>query len=365
MADSFQLDRVRRPDGRQVLYYRWADGSRPAAPPAGEPAAGAPAFSGERRWNAPLGEWVLFATRRQDRTFLPPADACPLCPTEPGGLPTELARSDFEIAVFENRFPALVPTPPPPSEQGTELSPTAPSAGVCEVVVYSPDHATSLGELPLEAVRHLVDVWAHRTAELSARPEVAHVFPFENRGEVIGVTLEHPHGQIYAYPMVPPIIARELAASAHHGGACLWCELLADEEADGRRIVDRDAGWVAGVPFAARWPYEMHLTPQRHVASLLDLADGERHGLAALLRRTVRRYDRLFGFRMPYVLAVHQAPTEVPAETPFHLHLELYPAYRSADRLKYLAGSELGAGVFLVDALPEETAAALRALDPS
>lgn len=366
-ADPFRLERVRRADGRHVLYYSWVDGPRPAPPPFEAPAAADAGFRGERRWNAPREEWVLYAAERQERTFLPSSEECPLCPTRPGGPETELERADFEIAVFENRFPALVPSPPAPGA-GTDLSPTAPSQGTCEVVVYSPDHDVSLGELSTPQVRHLVDVWAHRTQELSARDGVAHVFPFENRGEVIGVTLHHPHGQVYAYPMVPPVIAQESAAAARHatkrgGNACLWCELAADEEADGRRLLSASEHWLVGVPFAARWPYEVHLTARRHVASLPQLGEGERDGLAVALRETVRRYDRVFGFPLPYVMAAHQAP--VDAEGPFHLHLELYPPHRRADRLKYLAGSEIGAGVFLVDAFPEEAAARLRAIDPT
>lgn len=366
LPDDFALDRERRTDGREVLYYHWTD--RP--PPQVRRRVVAPgdvSFDGERRWNAPLGEWVLYAAQRQDRTFLPPWEACPLCPSRPGQPLTELERTEFEIAVFENRFPSLVETAPPPRERGTGLSPVAPSSGACEVIVYTPEHGTSLGELPPDAVRRLISVWTHRTVELGARAGVEHVFPFENRGEAIGVTLHHPHGQVYAYPMVPPIIGRELAASrrrATGGDACMWCELLATEESDGRRLLVANEAWIGGVPFAARWPYEVHLTPRRHVETLPELRADERDGLAAALRGTLRRYDRLFGFPMPYVLAVHQAPMR-GVDAPYHLHIELYPSHRTASRLKYLAGSELGAGVFLVDAYPEETAALLRAVDAS
>jgi UDPglucose--hexose-1-phosphate uridylyltransferase len=200
----------------------------------------------ELRWNPLLGEWVITATHRQDRTFLPPEDFCPLCPTRPGGPPTEIAHADFDIVVFDNRFPSLQPHPPEPAVLGTELMPVRPAMGACEVVVYTPRHDQTLRDASLGRLRKLIAVWAHRTSELGARPEVACVFVFENKGETIGVTLRHPHGQIYAYPWIPPVIAREVASGEAHRfrtGGCLWCDLLAQERADGRtRSISRRDG---------------------------------------------------------------------------------------------------------------------------
>lgn len=318
----------------------------------------------ELRWNPVLREWVITATHRQDRTFLPPADACPLCPTRPGGPPTEIGRADFEIAVFENRFPSLSPEPPEPSVPGTDLAPVRPSAGACEVVVYTPRHDATLADATIEHLERLIAVWAERTLALGARDEVEYVFAFENRGEAIGVTLHHPHGQIYAYPYLPPVLEREVAGAAAYRertGRCVWCDLLAEERADGRRLVADADGWVAGVPFFARWPFEVHLTPERHVGWLHELDGGEITGLARMLKRTLLAYDRLFGFPLPYVMAIHQRPTGVEPG-PYHLHLEFYPPHRTAAKLKYLAGSEAGAGAFINDTLPEETAARLREL---
>lgn len=317
----------------------------------------------ELRWNPLLSEWVITATHRQDRTFLPPREHCPLCPTRPGGPPTEIERETFEIVVFENRFPSLHRAPPEPEVDGTPLNPVRPAAGVCEVVVYTPEHDTSLGALPTRQIEHLITAWAHRTRELGERPEVATVFAFENRGEAIGVTLHHPHGQIYAYPFVPPIVAREAAAAEEHrasADACLWCDLATQEKTDGRRVILDAEGWLGTVPMAARWPYEVHLQPYRHVGWLHELHAGEVRGLAASLKRLLGGYDRLFGFPLPYVMAIHQRPTDGEPHAGYHLHLEFYPPNRSADKLKYLAGSEAGAGAFINDTLPEETAAALR-----
>ena len=321
----------------------------------------------ERRWHPLLREWVITATHRQDRTFLPPRDYCPLCPSREGLPETEVPADDFDIVVFENRFPSLQRIPPEPAIDGTDLVPVAPADGVCEVVLYTPEHEATLAEASLDRLRRLVCVWAHRTLELGARPEVAYVFVFENRGEAIGVTLNHPHGQIYAYPMIPPEIAREDESFAVHARGtdrCLGCDLLAMEVHDGRRIVAATDTWVAAVPLYARWPYEIHVTPRRHVGWLHELDHAERDGLARTLKAVMQKYDRLFGFPLPYVMAVHQRPTDGRGPDGFHLHFEFYPPNRSAEKLKYLAGSEAGAGVFINDTLPEETAAELRGLEP-
>ncbi|HEX2221403.1 MAG TPA: galactose-1-phosphate uridylyltransferase [Candidatus Limnocylindria bacterium] len=321
----------------------------------------------ELRWNPLLGEWVITATHRQDRTFLPPRDYCPLCPTRPGGVPTEIGREDFEIVSFENRFPSLRREPPVPAVDGTELTPVRPAAGVCEVVVYTPEHDATLAGASLARIERLIAVWAHRTVELGARAEVAYVFVFENKGEVIGVTLHHPHGQIYAYPFVPPVIGREAKAGDDHAartGACLWCDLAEQERGDRRRVLLESGAWLATVPFAARWPYEVHLQPRRHVGWLHELDAAERRDLARVLRRTLRTYDALFGFSLPYIMSIHQRPTDGPGRDAYHLHLEFYPPHRTESKLKYLAGSEAGAGAFINDTLPEETAARLRGVMP-
>lgn len=322
----------------------------------------------ELRWNPLLEEWVITATHRQDRTFLPPREHCPLCPTPPGGTATEIERDTYEIVVFENRFPSLHRSPPLPVVRGSELTPVRPATGVCEVVVYTPVHDATLAGLPQRQIEHLVAVWAHRTRELGARPEVEYVFAFENKGEAIGVTLHHPHGQIYAYPFLPPMLRRETAAAERHRsrrGGCLWCDLRDHEQSDGRRIViDADA-WQATVPFAARWPYEVHLAPRRHVGWLQELTREEVSEMAAVLKRLLTGYDQLFGFSLPYVMAIHQRPTDGEPHAGYHLHIEFYPPNRSETKLKYLAGSEAGAGAFINDTLPEESAARLREALPS
>ena len=322
----------------------------------------------ELRWHPVLREWVITATQRQDRTFLPPRDYCPLCPTKPGGFETELARPSYEIAVFENRFPSLRREPPEPAVEPNGPFDVRPAQGVCEVVVYTPEHDTTLAQQSVEHIRRLIAVWTDRYRELGAQPYVEYVFIFENKGEVIGVTLNHPHGQIYAYPFVPPIAKWQLESARTHyeqQQRCLFCDLLARERQDGRRVVTEDDAFSAVIPFYARWPYEVHITPREHRASLLDLSDAEAWSLARTLKRVLVGYDGLFGFSMPYILAMHQAPTDGGEHPYAHLHIELYPPHRTATKLKYLAGSETGAGTFINDSLPEEKAAELRAALPS
>jgi UDPglucose--hexose-1-phosphate uridylyltransferase len=311
----------------------------------------------ELRFSSLRREWVAYAGERNERTFLP-TSFCPLCASGPGG-PSEVPLSHFEVVVFENRFPAFGP------DLGADGRAVRPLTTGCEVVVYTSEHGATLADLPLERVRLLVEVWADRYLALGSRPEVAYVYIFENKGVEMGVTLHHPHGQIYAMPFVPPAVALELSSAADHlrrTGRCLHCE-GADLEASGPRCVFLDGGMIAFVPPAARWPYEIHLYPRRHVTSIAELDGEERWSLSAALLRVARLYDRHFGFSAPYVMAVHQAPTDAVEHPEAHLHIEFYPPHRRPDRLKYLAGVELGAGTWVNDTYPESTAAELREAD--
>ncbi len=376
---SLQVRREQRADGRYLVLYRvhgpstaaelgrevQQAGPEPAGvAPAGPPAAGD--HRGELRWHPLLGQWVVVAAHRQERTYKPPAEYCPLCPTRDPNQPTEIPDEPFDVAVFENRFPALVRTPPVPGAPAGRLWPVRPARGVCEVVVYSPDHERSLGEQPLEQIRALVEVWAERYRELGAHPFVRYVMIFENRGDAVGVTLHHPHGQIYAFPFVPPIPRRELVRSRRHlqrTGRCLLCDVLAHELTGPEdRTVVRGEGFVAFVPFFARFPFETMVAPLQHVASLEELTSDGRWQLASVLKPLLVAYDALFGFKLPYMMVMHQAPTDRPAGgyPECHFHLEFLPLQRSASRLKYLAGSESGAGTFITDMTPEEMAERLR-----
>ncbi|MFL6239457.1 MAG: galactose-1-phosphate uridylyltransferase [Actinomycetes bacterium] len=323
----------------------------------------------ERRWDPVTGEWRTFATHRQDRTFLPPAEACPLCPTPVGATTTtEVPEPAYQIVVFDNQFPSLSAQPPEPTVQPSDLYDVLPAVGAAEVVLYSDQHNATFTDLDIERVRRLIDVWADRYAVLGARHDIGYVFIFENKGAVIGVTIDHPHGQIYGFPDVPPRPRRELDVAAAHlaeHGTCVYCDVVAHEQSDGVRVVSSNEDFLAFVPFAARFPYEVHVTSLRHAASLLDLSDPERRSFAEVLLNVARAYDGLFAFSMPYVMAMHQSPTDDGEWLAVsHLHVEFTPPYRTADKLKYLAGAELAAGAFINDTVPEATAAALRrALD--
>jgi len=235
--------------------------------------------------------------------------------------------------------------------------------GACEVVVYTDQHEASLNTLSPAQLSDLTDVWTNRYEQLGSRPDVKYVYIFENRGEAVGVTLHHPHGQIYGYPFIPPVAATELRAGRAHSkrkGTCLQCDLVERERKENRRVLFDQSGLVAYVPSFARWPYEVHVVPAKHVGALPELSAVTRKALGIALQRVTRAYDRLFNVPMPYMMVIHQRPTDGQRHPEAHLHVEFYPLLRMAGRLKYLAGGETGAGTFVADGFPEEKAAELR-----
>lgn len=319
----------------------------------------------ELRWNPILRQWVINATHRQDRTYKPPAEFCPLCPTQPGAFPTEVPEPEYEIVVFQNRFPSLSGAAEElPGQYPTDgdLYAVAPGQGECEVVLYSSKHDGKLWELGLERIHHLINVWVDRFEDLAARPEVDYVLIFENRGDAVGVTLSHPHGQIYALPFVPPIPERELSSAKAHReehGSCLFCDVLEKERQD-QRIVFENEHFTAFVPYFARYPYEVHLMPRRHVENIAQLSPGERKAMAEGLQQVVWRYDSMWEHPMSYMMIMHQAPTDGESHPYAHFHVEFYPLNRTQTKLKYLAGCESGGGTFVTDMSPEDQAKALQ-----
>ncbi|MCL5774216.1 MAG: galactose-1-phosphate uridylyltransferase [Firmicutes bacterium] len=319
----------------------------------------------EMRWNPMLEEWVVTATHRQDRTFLPPKDYCPLCPAKNNAFPTEVPASDYEIVCFENRFPSFLSKPPFPSVKGDNLYKVKPSKGVCEVVLYTPRHDITLTECSLEDIYKLIMVWTDRFKELGRRREIKYVFIFENKGEVIGVTLPHPHGQIYAFSYIPPHIKKELDSCARYykkNNECLLCHILKKEAAEKVRLVCENEHFTAFIPFYARLPYELHILSRRHLGSLPEMNEEEQWSLALILKEVMLRYDGLWNRSLPYMMVMHQIPTDGKDHPYYHFHIEFYPPYRTPDKLKYLAGCESGAGTFINDTLPEEKAEELRAV---
>ncbi len=321
----------------------------------------------ELRWHPLRQEWVIIATHRMDRTYKPPKDFCPLCPTRPGAFPTEVPAEDYEIVVFQNKFPSLQPYPPEPDVVGTDISPVDLAKGECEVVLYSPRHEGTLAQEPVGHIRNLIRVWKDRYEELGSRDEIQYVLIFENKGEAVGVTLHHPHGQIYAFPFIPPVQEKELEALAKHRqetGRCLVCDIVAEEENDGRRVVAESKHFLAVVPFYARYAYEVHILAKEHKESLAALDSEWEWDLARILKLVMVKYDHLFGFSLPYLMTMHQAPTGGQFQGQGHLRIEFYPPHRSGNKLKYLAGCESGAGTFINDSAPEAKAAELREAGP-
>ena len=347
-------------DGRELIYFDEHEADRSAADKRELPP---PPPASQLRHDPLVDEWVAIAAHRQTRTFLPPSDRCPLCPSTPG-FASEIPSSDYDVVVFENQFPSLSDRVVPDEvDHITELTRVEPAVGRCEVVCFTSDHDSSFAALTPARVRTVMDVLADRTAEMSAMPGVAQVFPFENRGVEIGVTLHHPHGQIYAYPEVPPRTRTMLQAARRHQertGRNLYADVLAGERADGARVVAANEHWTAYVPAAARWPFEVHLAPHRQAADIPALTGAERDAFGPLYLDVLRRFDSLFGKPMPYISAWHQAVVGDGRELGY-LHLQLFSIRRAADKLKYLAGSESAMQFFINDIVPETAAEKLRA----
>lgn len=349
-------------DGREIFYFDAAPVRRDAEDGRDLPAV---ATRSQLRLDPLLGEWVVVAAHRQSRTFLPPADQCPLCPSRPG-RPTEVPEADYQVVVFENRFPSLatdVDRDLPAAAPGNLLAELRPGLGRCEVVCFTSDHDRVFAELAPGRARLVVDVWAERTAELSALEGVEQVFCFENHGEEIGVTLSHPHGQIYAYPFVPPRVQKVLGSVRRYRGATgrdLFADVLATERS-GPRVVTANEHWSAFVPAAARWPYEVHLFPTRRVPDLASLDEPERDALAEVYLDLLGRFAHRFDRPMPYIASWNQAPVHEGRDE-WWLHLQLFSLRRAPGKLKYLAGSESGMGAFITDTNPEDVAEQLRAV---
>lgn len=361
---------TRLADGRELIYY-----DDPGSTLGPERAVDARALdprpgTATMRLDVLTGDWISVAAARQNRAFLPAAELDPLAPqtaTNPSEIP-----SRYDVAVFENRSPSFGPAlaeahgdapaaadPPRGLADLAELGlgRTRTSAGRCEVVCFSPEHEGSFGTQTVTRARTVIEAWADRTAALSALPGIEQVFPFENRGEAIGVTLPHPHGQIYGYPYVTPRTARTLDA-IERTGPDLFARILESEQAS-ERVILRGEHWTAFVPFAARWPLEVHVMPHRHVADLAETTDAERDELAPLYLRLLRGVDALYDTPTPYIAAWHQAPVHVARDT-MRLHLQLTSPRRAADKLKFLAGSEAAMGAWIGDVPPETSAARLR-----
>ncbi|WP_375385190.1 galactose-1-phosphate uridylyltransferase [uncultured Microbacterium sp.] len=361
---------TRLADGRELIYYDDADTTLGAERSVDARVLDPRPDTATMRRDVLTGDWISIAAARQNRAFLPPAHLDPLAPqtaTNASEIP-----SVYDVAVFENKSPSFGPAlaaatdaapaaadPPRGLDdlQAPGLDRTRSSVGRCEVVCFSPAHEGSFGTQTRSRARTVIEAWADRTAALSALPGVQQVFPFENRGEEIGVTLRHPHGQIYAYPYITPRTTLLLAAIDREG-ADLFERIIASE-ASGPRVVVEAEHWIAYVPFAARWPVEVHLAPRRHVPDFAATSAAERDELAEVYPRVLRGIDSLYDTPTPYIAAWHQAPVHVGRDA-IRMHLEVTSPRRAVDKLKYLAGSEAAMGAWIGDIPPETSAARLR-----
>ena len=348
-------------DGRDLFYFDDAESSLGADRKADLRNLGDRPAVAEMRLDSLTGEWISVAAARHNRAFLPPANKCPLCPTTAGNQ-SELP-DNFDVAVFENKSPSFGPdllnaddenfTVVPNLEVGSKR----PSIGRCEVVVFSPERLGSLSQMPVSRVRTVIEAWADRTEHLMSLPGVRQVFPFENRGEAIGVTLHHPHGQIYAYPYVTPR-TRKVLDSIKAYGPNLFEDTLAFEQKS-ERVLIKGGQFTAYVPFAGRWPIEIHLLPHRHVQNITQLTAEERDELAEIYSRLLGAMDNIYDTPTPYIAAWHQAPLIAGGDN-IRLQLQITSPRRAADKLKYLAGSESAMGAFIADFPPEVTAEMIR-----
>lgn len=335
------------PDGRRLHVYGELRGRPGEDWPRVQPAAL------HRRLDRLTDTWVAFSPARNTRphsTDRPPGG--PVCPLCPGGPEVPFS---YEAAVFDNRFPALLDDPPPVPD----LPHVAPSGGRCEVVLYTEEHVGSLGTLDPVSLARVVAMWRDRSTELWADPRHAFVLVFENRGDAVGATLPHPHGQIYAFDHLPPFIAGRVAALSRGrelAGACVTCAVIDDDLAS-ERVLSVDDHVVVAVPFAPRWPFEVHVRARRHgLRRLGDLRADEQQALASALHAAVVRYDGLFGRELPYMMVAMEGPA---GADDWHLAFEFLPPHRSERLTKVRASVETATGLFITDSLPEASAARL------
>ncbi|AKK03696.1 galactose-1-phosphate uridylyltransferase [Corynebacterium epidermidicanis] len=359
-------------DGREIIYFddrQHEPGERVLVDSRDLPKTH---VTSEIRRDPFTGDWVAFAAHRMNRTFMPPANENPLAPTQPGQLPTEIPSPTYDVVVFENRFPSFsmhVDISGDWADHVDEMGlyPRKPALARCEVVCFTEDPSVSFKDLPETRIRTVIEAWGHRTAALSALPGVQQVFPFENRGEEIGVTLQHPHGQIYSYPFLSPrlrAIVNRAQEFEKEQGCELFSEILAQEKAARTRIVEETESFTVFVPAAAKWPMEVVVMPNRHVADFTELHDFEKRELAGLLSRLYKAVDKFFPGveRTPYIAGWTQAPVDPQLRRYGRLHLQLFSLMRSPNRMKFLAGSESSQGVWINDTTPERIASRFKEL---
>ena len=311
----------------------------------------------ELRYHPLTKDWVMIASHRQGRPQMP-KDYCPFCPGS-GKVPDQ-----FDVYEYDNDFPALSQNPPEPDPVATDFYKTAPAYGKCEVILYSPEHTVTLPELSVDHISKLVDLWVERFEAMKADEKIKYVFIFENRGEMVGVTMPHPHGQIYGYSFVPKKLELELASAKEHfqqTSRCILCRMLEEEQKAEQRIIFENEHFTVFLPFFTEYPYGVYIMAKRHVGSIDQFTAEEKRSLAATLKETAGMLDSLFGFKFPYMMCMHNAPVNGEDTSDYyHFHIEFFPPMRSADKQKFNASSETGAWAHCNPTAPEEKAEELR-----
>ena len=310
----------------------------------------------ELRFNPLTNDWVMIASHRQNRPQMP-KDWCPFCPGS-GKVP-----DDFTVYKYDNDFPALSQNPPEPDDVETGLYKAAPCYGKCEVILYSKNHTETLPELSDKHVNMLVDLWRERFSELRKDDKNKYIFIFENRGEVVGVTMPHPHGQIYAYPFIPKKLELEMDSFKKHReetGNCLMCDMVETEKSFEKRVVFENDDFVVFLPFFSEYPYGIYIAAKAHKQYITDFNENEKKNLALAIKRSAGTLDSLFGYKFPYMMCMYNAPVNSGDMSGYHFHIAFFPPMRSKDKVKFNASSETGAWAHCNPTCPETTAEELR-----
>ena len=313
----------------------------------------------ELRWHPFTKDWVMIASNRQNRPQMP-KDWCPFCPGS-GKVP-----DNYDVYKYDNDFPALSQNPSEPDDVANDFFKVKPAYGKCEVILYSPGHTTTLPELSVDHISKLVDLWCERFDAIREDDNIKYVFIFENRGDVVGVTMPHPHGQIYGYSFIPKKIELELESAKEYKeekGNCIFCDMLKEEMKFEKRIIFSNEHFTVFLPFFTEYPYGVYIFSNEHKNNISQFTPEERRSLAAILRETVGMLDSLFDYNFPYMMCMHNAPvnTEEDISDCYHFHIEFFPPMRSADKQKFNASSETGAWAHCNPTRPEDIAEELRA----
>lgn len=311
----------------------------------------------ELRYNPLLRDWTMVSAKRQKRPDMPKTD-CPFCPGS-GKVP-----DDYDVHLFHNDFPVLSTEPPTPDDVGGSLYETREATGQCEVVLYSPEHRATLPDLSSEHMKKLVDLWADTYAALAAKQEHEYVMIFENRGEEVGVTMPHPHGQIYAYPFTPLKVQTELDSCQDYyeqRQSNMFADMIAEEQRFAERVVLENDHFIAFIPFFTDYPFGVFVVSRANKTDITEFDETEKQALGDMLQTIVGGMDRIYDRLFPYMMVMHQGPADGrDVHDIYRFHIEFYPPLRNTHQIKYNASSETGGWAAANPRKVEETAPELR-----